>query len=127
MKLFERILVPTDLSPFAETALDYALLFRRQLGSRITLLYADEPSFTVNFPEYPLGYYIDNAPDARLHMQDRLRELALLKAPMGGIETMVIDDSPARAIVMTARGMEADLIVMGTHGRSGWRRALLGS
>jgi nucleotide-binding universal stress UspA family protein len=43
------------------------------------------------------------------------------------VETLVMQDAPARAIVAAAREMRADMIVMGTHGRHGWRRAILGS
>ena len=127
MTAFERILVPTDMSDFASLAMDYALFFRKQLGSRITLLYADELRMPIEFLEYPLGYYLENAPDSKLRLQQKLRDLALLKCPDGGIETIVVDDSPARAIVQTASNMNADLIIMGTHGRSGWKRAILGS
>jgi len=127
MKAFQRILVPTDMSDFAELAMDYALLFRKQLGSHLTLLYADEVRMPIEFLEYPLGYYLENAPDAKVRLQQKLRDFALLKAPEGGVEAIVVDDSPARAIVQTARSMNADLIIMGTHGRSGWKRAILGS
>ena len=127
MKLFERILVPTDMSDFASLAMDYALFFRKQLGSRIALLYADDVRLPLEFMEYPLGYYLENAPDAKLRLQQKLRDFALLKCPEGGVETIVVDDSPARAIVQTAFNMNADLIIMGTHGRSGWKRAILGS
>ncbi len=127
MKAFERILVPTDLSDFGELAMEYALLFCRQLGSRLTLLYADEVRLPIEFLDFPLGYYLENAPDAKLRIQEKLRDFAILKAPEGGIEVMVVDDSPARAIVQTARDMNADLIIMGTHGRSGWKRAIMGS
>jgi len=127
MKAFERILVPTDMSEFAELAMDYALLFREKLGSRLTLLYADEVRLPIEFLEYPLGYYLENAPDAKLRIQEKLRDFAIRKAPAGGIEAIVVDDSPARAIIETAKNMKADLIIMGTHGRSGWKRAILGS
>jgi len=127
MNAIERILVPTDLSEFAELAMEYALLFRDRFGSRVTLLYANEPPPTMEIPEYPLGYYIDNKPESRLRVQERLRDVALAHAPEGGIETMIIDDSPSRAIIDTARRMKADVIIMGTHGRSGWKRAILGS
>ncbi|HJW92992.1 MAG TPA: universal stress protein [Thermoanaerobaculia bacterium] len=125
--MFNRILVPTDMSDFASLAMDYALFFRERLGSRITLLYADEVRMPIEFLDYPLGYYLENAPDAKLRLQQKLRDFALEKCPGGGVETIVIDDSPARAIVQTASGMNADLIIMGTHGRSGWKRAILGS
>lgn len=127
MRGFERILVPTDMSDFADLALDYALLFRNKLRSRLTLLYADELRLPIEFLEYPLGYYLENAPDAKVRLQQKLRDYALLKAPDGGVEAMIVDDTPARAIVQTARSMNADLIIMGTHGRSGLQRALLGS
>ena len=58
---YERILVPTDMSDFADQAIRYASLLRRQLGSRITLLYADETYFPVDVLEIPLGYYLEQA------------------------------------------------------------------
>ncbi len=126
-RIFERILVPTDMSDFASLPIEYALWFQRRLGSRITLLYADDVRMPVDFMEYPLGYYLENAPDAKSQIQQKLRDLALEKSPDGRIETIVVDDSATRAIVDVARRMCADLIIMGTHGRSGLQRALLGS
>jgi len=43
------------------------------------------------------------------------------------VESLLVEDTPARAILETAREREADLIVMGTHGRSGLSRVMLGS
>jgi len=124
---YERILVPTDMSDFATLATRYAAVLQERLGSRITLLYADETYFPMDVLEIPLGYYLENAPETKEKLHQRLREYA--DATLGGlpVETMVATDSPARAIVRTAKEMRADLIVMGTHGRRGWRRALLGS
>lgn len=50
------------------------------------------------------------------------------KLPEAGaaVETRIVDHAPAQAILETADAI-ADLIVMGTHGRTGWRRALVGS
>jgi nucleotide-binding universal stress UspA family protein len=124
---YERILVPTDMSDFADQAIRYASLLRRQLGSRITLLYADETYFPVDVLEIPLGYYLEQAPETKARLQEKLREHAREHFASDPIETMVFQDSPARAIVHAAREMNADLVVMGTHGRRGWRRALLGS
>jgi nucleotide-binding universal stress UspA family protein len=124
---YERILVPTDMSDFADQAIRYASLLRRQLGSRITLLYADETYFPVDVLEIPLGYYLEQAPETKAKLQEKLSEHARQHFPDEPIETMVLQDSPARAIVHAAKEMNADLVVMGTHGRRGWRRALLGS
>jgi nucleotide-binding universal stress UspA family protein len=124
---YERILVPTDMSDFAGQAIRYAAFLREKLGSRITLLYADETYFPVDVLEIPLGYYLDQAPETKTKLQEKLAEHAKAFLPRNDVETMIVQDSPARAIVHTAREMNASLVVMGTHGRRGWRRALLGS
>ena len=109
---YERILVPTDMSDFANQAIRYAALLRDRLGARITLLYADETYFPVDVLEVPLGYYLEQAPATKAKLQERLREYAAEHLPEGGAETMVVQDAPARAIVHTAREMNADLVVM---------------
>lgn len=124
---YERILVPTDMSDFANQAIRYAALLHEHLGSRITLMYADETYFPADVLEVPLGYYLDHAPETKAKLQEKLREYANEQIPHAQVETLVVQDAPARAIVQTAREMKADLVVMGTHGRRGWRRALLGS
>lgn len=124
---YERILVPTDMSEFAAQAIRYAALLRDRLGSRITLLYADETFLPVDVLEIPLGYYLEQAPETKAKLQEKLRAYAAEHLGGGPVETMVVQDAPARAIVNTAKEMNADLVIMGTHGRSGWRRALLGS
>jgi len=124
---YERILVPTDLSDFAGQAIRYAAFLREKLGSRITLLYADETYFPVDVLEIPLGCYLEQAPGTKVRLQEKLAEHARAFLPGIDVGTMIVQDSPARAIVHTAREMNAGLVVMGTHGRRGWRRALLGS
>ncbi len=124
---YERILVPTDMSEFANQAIRYAALLRDRLASQITLLYADEAYLPVDVLEVPLGYYLEQAPATKAKLQEKLREYAKEHLPGANVETMIVEDAPARAIVNTAKEMKADLIVMGTHGRHGWRRALLGS
>ncbi|HVR40637.1 MAG TPA: universal stress protein [Thermoanaerobaculia bacterium] len=123
---YERILVPTDMSEFANLAIRYAALFRERMASQLTLLYADEIYYPADMIEVPMGYYLEKAPETKLQLQQKLREYAGAHA-LQDAETLVIQESPARAIVRTARDMKAELIVMGTHGRHGWRRAILGS
>lgn len=124
---YERILVPTDMSDFGNVALRYAALLNERLGSRITLLYADESYLPLDALEVPLGYYLENAPATKAKLQEVLRKYANERLPGVSVDVTVVQDAPARAIVQTAKMMEADLVVMGTHGRRGWRRALLGS
>lgn len=124
---YEHILVPTDMSDFADQAIRYAGLFATRLGSRLTLMYADEAYFPLDVIEFPLGYALEHAPETTTKFHERLRLSATELLPNLKIETTVVRDTPARAIVRTAKNLRADLIVMGTHGRHGWRRALLGS
>ncbi len=123
---YDRILVPTDMSEFARLAVRYAVLFQERLGSALTLMYADEFYFPVDLLELPMGYYLENAPETKKKLTEQLRDYTRANAPNGG-DALIVQDAPARAIVGTAKDMKADLIIMGTHGRRGWRRALLGS
>lgn len=123
---YQRILIPTDMSDFANLALRYGALFRERAASRLTLLYADELYLPVDLLEAPLGYYLENAPQGREKLQSKFNDYG--KNVIGGaFETVVVQDTPTRAILNTAADVSANLIIMGTHGRRGLRRAILGS
>ena len=121
----DRILIPTDMSDFAKTALQYASLFKERLGSKLTLLYADEAAFPIDFSGAPVGWYFDHAPASKERLVEKLRDYA--RDSVGEADVVVMQDTPTHAIVETADHCNADLVIMGTHGRHGWRRALLGS
>ena len=126
INLFESILVPTDMSGFGDLALRYALHLSERLGSKLTLLYAEEISWLV--AEHPVGYYFENVSEAKATLTRRIDEYATSHVPAAArVSTIFEDDAPESAIVRTTGHIKADLIVMGTHGRRGIRRALLGS
>lgn len=126
MTLFERILVPTDMSEFSDLALRYALLFHDRLGSNITMLHAEKIASLAD--SHPMGYYIENERESRSEARNRLGEFARRATPESArVATLFADDSAPHAIVAAARDTSADLIVMSTHGRSGWSRMLMGS
>ena len=122
------ILVPTDFSEPAAHALRFASRLAERVGAHIRLMYADYFVPPVDFSasaavEYALTS--DEAADAAKTQLIRLAEEYLPKSV--GYETRVVIDSPVPAIVDEARQCGADLVVMGTHGRTGFRRLIVGS
>ena len=125
----QHILVPTDLSNFATGALKWAALFQRRLGGRLTVVYANQPWVPFDVIEGPAAYTLQTSAEFRERIARDLRAYVERHIPDAGdaVETRIVDNAPAQAILDTAESVDADLIVMGTHGRTGWRRALLGS
>jgi nucleotide-binding universal stress UspA family protein len=125
----QRILVPTDLSAFSKSAAAWAAMFHRHLGSRITLLYSDEPYVPFDILEGPAAYLLQTKPEFRMRLSDELKKFSSECFPDGEsfVESVIVDGPPAQAIIDTANKIDADLILMGTHGRRGWRRLVLGS
>jgi len=125
----QRLVVPTDLSDFAGIALRWAGMFQRRTGARLTMLYANEPYVPFDVIEGPAAYLLQQQPEFRERLMAELRDHVEEFLPDAGdaVETRIVDKAPAAAILETAESIDADLIVMGTHGRTGWRRALLGS
>jgi len=125
----QRILVPTDLSDFAGNALRWADMLRRRLGAQLTVVYANEPYIPFDAIEGPAAYLLQHQPEFRERLTEELHDHVQRHLPEIGpaAETLIVDRAPAQAILETAESIDADLIVMGTHGRTGWRRVLLGS
>jgi nucleotide-binding universal stress UspA family protein len=126
--IIRRILLPTDLSDFSKAAAAWALMFHRRFGSEITLLFANQPYIPMDIMGGPAAYSPQNEPDYRHGIAEELRKFAAESLPeVEKLQTVILEMGPADAIVRTADKIDADLILMGTHGRQGWRRALLGS
>jgi len=125
---FRRILCPVDFSDASRHALDHAVMIAGWYKARITALHVHHPAFLV---EPPIMFAeLGDAPVATLEdVETRLHHwLAPARAAGIGCDVLAVDGaSPARRIVDLAARIEADLIVLGTHGRSGFERLLLGS
>ena len=122
------ILVPTDLSTHAEAALDYACELALKLGATVHLVNViGIPALGV--PELGVALTGSMIDSLVTDNQGALDELVAARRAAGApIGHAVMKTGDARdMIVQAAEELGVDLIVMGTHGRRGVSRALLGS
>jgi nucleotide-binding universal stress UspA family protein len=122
----QHVLVPVDFSPYAEHALEYAVALAKTLHARLTLLHVIEPlplsrDATIAFPHA----YLQELESTAQHQLEQV----LARAQEAGLHatTAIVHGVPFQGIVDAAREQQADLIVMGTHGRTGLRHVLVGS
>jgi len=141
----QQILVPIDYSDDSAHALQWADSLAQQFGARLILLhvigkaveevYPQKTGFAILAPAYYGGMAPDSQPgwqpliidleaQARTQLQDFAAQHLHHRLP---IQVKVAVGKPAEAIVRLAREAGVDLIVMGTHGRSGVRHLLMGS
>jgi nucleotide-binding universal stress UspA family protein len=129
-RTISRILVPTDFSDTSDAALAYAKTMAARLGASLHLIHVFQDPYT-------LGAY---APEVYAPMPPEVRDGALRAAEQRLFErldatekrrfrgtTEVVTGLTAKQIVKYATDRGMDLIVMGTHGRSGMAHLLLGS
>lgn len=120
-----RILLPTDFSDASRQALLPAVALARQFEAALTLLYVVPTTLPAEFSH--LGLTLEThrlASEAeRILAEFRARELPHDLT----VQTLVKDGGAAFQINETAQAMEADLIVLSTHGYTGLRHAWLGS
>ena len=118
------ILVPIDHSPYAEHALDYAVELAAKLGAKVNVV------TVVGVPIYggpELGMALPAATlDALISDNQRALDELAKKRSLNG-KALVRTGDARDVILQTVEELGADLIVMGTHGRRGISRALLGS
>lgn len=119
------ILVPIDFSANAEQALDYAVELGRKLGAKVHLVNAIGLPLVAS-PELGLPYSVQMLDNMTVENKKGLDELAAARADTVG-QTIVRNGDARDVILHAAEEVRADLIVMGTHGRRGISRALLGS
>ena len=109
----QRILVSTDLSDFSKAAAAWAAMFHRCLGSRVTLLYANQPYVPVDILGGPTAYALQTHPEFRQSISEGLSAFATECFPdfVSSVDTLLVDDAPAHAIVDMANTLDADLIL----------------
>lgn len=131
--MYERILIPTDGSDVAETAIDQALDLAERYGAEVHALFVvdtDSLSLTLG------GEQLDRIEQGRFDEMEEVKAKAeeatgyvAERASERGLDVVehVSAGRPHEMVAQYAEGHGIDLVVMGSHGRSGVRRALLGS
>ncbi len=125
---FEQILVPYDASSYANHAFDDALKIAEKFGSKLTVL-----TVLGTKAEQSTGISLERAIDIQDEHEDAatkiLKDLESF-AKEKGVEfsfKVIYEPSPYKGIINFSNSNSIDLIVMGSHGRSGIKKALLGS
>lgn len=123
MLAIRTILHPTDFSPQSASAFELACALARDYGARLVVLHVLMPSAA------PFG---SPPPDPSRSAEGQGIETGRFPWPRPAdphlsVEHRLAEGDPPEEVVRLARALPCDLIVIGTHGRSGLRRALAGS
>ncbi|MBO9648783.1 MAG: universal stress protein [Variovorax sp.] len=129
--MYQRILIPVDGSPTSIGGLDEAIRIAKMTHGRLRLLHVvDELSFALAMGSE--SAYGDEALKSMRVEAQRVLDTALALAQSAGVEadTRLSETFPgtlSEGVAAEAREWGADLIVLGTHGRRGAKRLVLGS
>lgn len=118
-----KILIPTDFSEYSSVAIDYACGLAEKFGSQLHLLHVLESHFS-STPVFGGGL----APSSLVRESKQAAERMLQELAQGReMVCSTADGPPFLEILRYANAQSIDLIVMGTHGRSGLDHVLIGS
>lgn len=118
------ILVAYDLRDATLPALKYAALLAGRFAAKVTIAYADMSTYPIDL------YEATYAPPSEVELAEIRRDLETKARAVfrdAPFEIVIENGSPAPSILRVARNKNADLIIVGTHARTGIRRAFIGS
>ncbi len=125
--IVQHMLVPIDFSATADRALEYAIALGQQLQTRLTLLHVlDMTPMTMD--EMTVGVVATYLEEQEIEAQ-HLLQASLERVQRAGLQgdSLLVQGTPTQTIVDTAGEQGVDLILMGTHGRTGLAHVFLGS
>ena len=125
MRPIKKILVPTDFSPYSDYALQYASMMARAFKARILLIHVIEPLTYSVTDTLTVTNHFEALKTLAKPLLENIRKRFQKKGLR--VEINLLTGVPYREILNKARQTKADMIVMGTHGRTGMEHILLGS
>jgi nucleotide-binding universal stress UspA family protein len=128
MKSFRRILMATDFTEASGPAWERAVELARENGAELFLAHVYEPPNAVQAEAVAPGVFEEWKTTLRANAAQKLQRIAGEAWKSGVLaHTLVLTGMPDEAIAEAAREHTIDLIVIGTHGRTGFARLFLGS
>lgn len=131
---FESIICPVDFSEPSLTALDAAVELAVHFQARLAVVHAIQPLVYLTMQAaggLPGPMPVDPTPyqdEQRRSAQDSLAEVVRTRTPPElKAKAVLVEGNPPDMIVQAARERGASLVVIATHGQTGWRRFLFGS
>ena len=123
--MYKRILVPTDGSDFATKAQNHALFLANVCGAEIIAVSVVENNFVNGLQLEDEVYHLNQI--LKEQSEENLEEFDKLNKDNLKITPIVREGSPAKVILEVAKEENVDLIVMGSSGKSGFDRFIMGS
>ena len=127
----KKIVVATDFSEQAESAVNHSMAIARHTGAELVLMHAlsmPEPDYAMPYPVSTPAVYVDQVDAIIREARSKLDEKRERLIGQGvEVSHVFVNEMADRGIVKVAKEMDADLIVVGSHGRTGIARFLLGS
>lgn len=129
MLTFKHILCPVDFSDTSNHALHAAIELAVQLNADLHLIHVYQyPAFTMPETDMAIPVDISLQDEYRQRLEDKLQKHAAENTTEAlALSSSLLEGIPYQEIVNAAEKLNSDLIVMGTHGRSGLAHMLLGS
>ncbi len=127
-QLYKRILLPTDGSKYSDKSEKHALALAAANNAEIIALSVVENSFSLNLPDSDtiseVNQLLKSETEKNLNKVERLRDEEGLDVK---ITKKVAEGSPARVILETIEEENIDLVVIGSSGKTGFDKFLMGS
>lgn len=125
LMMYKKILVPTDGSEFAKKAQKHALFLAKVSGAELVAVSVTENNFVNGLPLDDEIYQLNQVLKER--SEENLKEFDELNEDDLKVTHVIREGSPAKVILEIAKEEDIDLIVMGSSGKSGFDRFIMGS